>query len=402
MRNNILKLCILSACISLRKGTLPLKNFRHAKSIGRIYLSLMPILKKYPFYLRATVILFGLILCSYALANLRGILIPFSFALFLAILLNPLVDRLMAWKVPKVLAIVLALVAAVIVIAGIWYFLATQMMHFTDQLPLLRKKFGELLARLQQWLMQEFNVPMAKQNQYLGEAQASIKPLVGQLLGTVAGTLATVSLLPVYTFLLLYYKTLLVNFIYEIFAEENAREVATVLRQIRGAIQSYMMGLLLEALIVASLNTAALLLLGVPYAVLLGVLGALLNVLPFIGGILAVFLPLLVATITKDGFSTQVGIIISYIVIQFTDNHFLIPYIVSSKVKINALISILAVLLGGAVWGISGMFLSIPFIGILKIIFDRIDELKPWGKLLGDEIPTRHPGQRRSRIKVVR
>jgi predicted PurR-regulated permease PerM len=361
----------------------------------------MPVLKKYPFYLRATVILFGLILCSYALANLRGILIPFSFALFLAILLNPLVDKLMAWKVPKVLSIFLALIAAVVVIAGIWYFLATQMMHFTDQLPLLRRKFGELLAKLQETLTQKFNVPLAKQNQYLGEAQASIKPLAAQLLGTVAGTLTTATLLPVYTFLLLYYKTLIVNFIYEIFAEENAQEVGTVLRQIKGAIQSYMMGLLLEALIVASLNTAALLLLGVPYAVLLGVLGALLNVLPFIGGILAVFLPVLVATITKDGFNTQIGIIISYIVIQFTDNHFLIPYIVSSKVKINALISILVVLLGGAVWGISGMFLSIPFIGILKIIFDRIAELKPWGRLLGDEIPTRHPGQRKSRVKVI-
>src|SRR6201986_4190583 len=97
--------------------------------------------KKYPFYLRSTVILFGLVLCSYALANLRSILIPFSFALFLAILLNPLVDKLMAWKVPRVLSIVLALVAAIMVIAGIWYFLATQMMHFTDQLPLLKKKF---------------------------------------------------------------------------------------------------------------------------------------------------------------------------------------------------------------------------------------------------------------------
>src|SRR6185295_9957045 len=190
----------------------------------------MPVLKKYPFYLRATVILFGLILCSYALANLRGILIPFSFAMFLAILLNPLVDRLMTWKIPKVLSITLALIAGIVVIAGIWYFLATQMMHFTDQLPLLRKKFGELLAKLQATLTRDFNVPMAKQNQYLGEAQASIKPLVGQLLGSVAGTLTTATLLPVYTFLLLYYKTLIVNFIYEIFAEENAREVATVLR----------------------------------------------------------------------------------------------------------------------------------------------------------------------------
>ena len=136
--------------------------------------------------------------------------------------------------------------------------------------------------------------------------------------------------------------------------------------------------------------------------ILLGVLGAILNMLPFIGGILAVILPILIATVTKDGFHTQLLVIIAYIVIQFTDNHFLVPYIVSSKVKINALISIIVVLLGGAVWGISGMFLSIPFIGVLKIIFDRIPELKPWGKLLGDDIPIFHKGQLRLKIRGPR
>ena len=104
-------------------------------------------------------------------------------------------------------------------------------------------------------------------------------------------------------------------------------------------------------------------------------------------------LPLIIATITKDGFNTQIAVMIAYTIIQFIDNHFLVPYIVSSKVKINALISIIIVLLGWAVWGVPGMFLSIPFIGILKIIFDRIPELKHWGKLLGSEVPTRHKGQ---------
>jgi predicted PurR-regulated permease PerM len=140
--------------------------------------------------------------------------------------------------------------------------------------------------------------------------------------------------------------------------------------------------------------------LGVKYALLLGFLGAIINVLPFIGGIVAVLLPVLIATVTKDGFQTQMGIIIAYVIIQFIDNHFLIPYIVSSKVKINALISIIIVLLGGALWGISGMFLSIPFIGILKIIFDRVPELKPWGRLLGDEIPTRRRGQKINKSKM--
>ena len=352
-------------------------------------------LKKYPFYLRATVILFGLVLCSYALANLREILIPFSFALFLAILLNPLTDLLLRWKIPKVPAIALSLLIAIVVIAAVWYFLANQIMRFTDQLPVLEKKMAEQVSRLQQGLVHQFNIPLAKQDQYIAEAKAGIKPLIGQTLGTVVGTMAMIFLLPVYTFLLLYYKTLILNFLYEIFAEENAGEVSTVLRQVKGAIQSYMYGLLIEGLIVASLNTIALLLLGVPYAILLGILGAILNVIPFIGGVLAALLPMIIAMITKDGLNIEIGIAISYIVIQFTDNHFLIPYIVSSKVKINALISIIAVLLGGAVWGLSGMFLSIPFIGILKIIFDRIPEMQPWGHLLGTEVPTRRRQFRR-------
>jgi predicted PurR-regulated permease PerM len=349
-------------------------------------------LKKYPFYVRITIILFGLILFSYALANLRDILIPFSFASFLAILLSPLVDGLQRLRVPRVPSIVLALLVAIVVIAGIWYFLATQMMHFTSQLPLIERKTEDLLAKLQEKLARL--IPLAKQNQYIAEAKAGIKPLVARTLGSVAGTLTTAFLLPVYTFLLLYYKNLILTFLYEIFAEENEEEVRAVLRQTRGAIQNYMYGLLIECSIVASLNTLSLLVLGVPYAVLLGVVGAILNVLPFFGGILAALLPIVVAMVWKEGFSTPIWVCICYMVIQFTDNHFLVPYIVSAKVRINALISILAVLLGAAVWGLSGMFLSIPFIGVLKIIFDRIPEMKPWGRLLGDETPTHLVGIR--------
>ncbi len=166
-----------------------------------------------------------------------------------------------------------------------------------------------------------------------------------------------------------------------------------------------MVGLLLEATIVAVLNSTALILLGVKYAILIGVIGAILNILPYIGGLIAIALPLIIATITTDGFTTQIGILTAYLVIQFIDNNILVPRIVSSKVKINALVSLVIVLLGGAIWGVAGMFLSIPFIAVLKIIFDRVNELKPWGKLLGDEVPVYHKGQlwgrRRSRQKSV-
>jgi len=216
---------------------------------------------------------------------------------------------------------------------------------------------------------------------------------LARALGNFVSSMAVIFLVPVYTFLFLYYKTLLLNFLYEVFAEENYKEVGIVLTKIKGAIQSYMVGLILEALIIASLNSAALLILGIKYAILLGLIGAILNVLPFIGGILAILPPLIITIITKNNYMSPMGVLIAYILIQFTDNHFLVPYIVSSQVKINALISIIVVLLGGAVWGIAGMFLSIPFIGLLKIIFDRIPELTSWGKLLGNEVPVKHIGE---------
>lgn len=348
-------------------------------------------IKKYPFYIKATTVLLGLTLLVYVLFALKSILVPLAFASLLAILLNPLANRLEQWRLPKVWAIVVSLLAAFIVIAGLAYFLESQIAKFTDQLPLLKKRFVELLSQLQQEINQRFGLNMQKQQQMISDAQEKIKPLVGQTLGTLMGTLFMMFLLPVYTFLFMYYKNLLLNFIYEVFGE--AKEVGAVLGETKGAIQNYMVGLLVEALIVAILNTVALLLLGVDYAILLGVLGAVLNVLPYIGGIVSTALPVIIASITKDGFQTQLGVIAAYLLIQFIDNHFLVPYIVSSRVKINALISIVVVLLGDALWGVPGMFLSIPFVGVLKLIFDRLPELKPWGKLLGDEVPTRHKGQ---------
>jgi predicted PurR-regulated permease PerM len=358
--------------------------------------------KKYPFYIRSTVTIFGIVLFVFVLFTLKSILIPLAFALMIAILLNPFVNKLQQKKISKIPAIIIALLLTILLVAGLMVFISSQIVKFSDNMPVLEKKFSELFSHLQLWLQQNYSLSVVKQKELLAEAGNNLKPLIGQTLGTVLGFLSVIVLLPIYIFLMLFYKTLILNFLYEVFAEKNSTQVGAVLDQTKGAIQSYMVGLLLEAIIVALLNSAALLILGVQYAILLGVIGALLNVLPYIGGIIAIALPILIATITKDGYSTQIGILIAYMVIQFIDNNILVPRIVSSKVKINALVSLVIVLLGSAVWGFAGMFLSIPFIAVLKIIFDRISELKPWGKLLGDDIPTYHKGQlwgRRKRTK---
>jgi predicted PurR-regulated permease PerM len=351
--------------------------------------------KKYPFYLKATVILFGMVLLSYILLNLRDILVPLAFALLLAILLNPLSIFLEKHRFPQVMAISISIIVAMFLIAGITYFLFIEIKSFSTEWPLFKRKFELLFTKFQHFARTDFGINTKKQNEYINEAETNMKPVLASAMGTVLGGMAMAFLLPVYSFLFLFYKKLILNFLYEVFSEADEKEVRVVLTQTKGAIQNYMFGLLLEALIVATLNVSALLILGVPYAILLGVLGALLNILPFIGGILAVLFPILVATATKEGFTTQLWVIVAYMLIQFVDNHYLVPYIVASKVKINALVSIVIVLLGGALWGISGMFLSIPILGVLKIIFDRMPEMKPWGLLIGIEVPTK-----RRRISV--
>ncbi|MFT3936011.1 MAG: AI-2E family transporter [Chitinophagaceae bacterium] len=356
-------------------------------------------LKQYPFYFRFTIILLGLILCVYVIVELREILVPLSFSLLIAILLNPIVNKFQQWKCPRVVAICLALFVALLLIAGIGYFLSAQIAGFTDQAPVMKQKIISLVEQLQNEISKRFNIDVQKQQKALEDAGAGMKPLIGSTAGTLMSTISALILFPVYSFLFLYYKTLLLNFLYEVFSEQNLKEVGEALKQIKNAIQSYMYGLVVEASIVALLNSLALLILGVKYWILLGVIGAILNVLPYIGGIISVALPVIIATVTKDGFHTQILIMVCYAVIQFIDNHFLVPYIVSSKVKINALISIVFVLLGNAAWGVSGMFLSIPFAGILKIILDRIEDLKPWGRLLGDELPVKALGPWRTRRK---
>lgn len=345
-----------------------------------------------PFYLKTTTVLFGLVLFVYVITTLQDILIPIAFAAVIGVLLNPLVNRLLNRNVPKVLSILLGMLIGFLVIGGILYFLSSQIIRFGETFPVLQAKFTELLHDLQEWVTRVFGITLTRQVEILNNALSSGQAMLGRTVGSVVGTIGLIFLIPVYVFMMLFYKTLFVNFIYEVF-EDYYQQVGQVLGQTKSAIQSYMVGLLMEAFIVAALQATALTLLGVDYAILFGVIGGILNLLPYIGNIIATILPLLMATVTKEGYSTQLGILAAYAFIQFLDNNILVPRIVSSKVKINAFVSIVAVLLGGAAWGIPGLFLSIPFVAILKIIFDRVEGLKPWGRLLGEDVPGEHKGK---------
>ena len=203
-------------------------------------------------------------------------------------------------------------------------------------------------------------------------------------LGVITGPLGTLALAPIYVFLLLFYRSLLLHFVVVLFSENHTGRIREVLSEIKTVIQSYIVGLLIETACVAALNSVGLPLFGVPYAVLLGIVAAILNLIPYIGGLVAT---VLVTFGNQPDLSVVFGVFGVFLLVQFIDNNVLVPLIVNSKVRVNALVSIVGVLVGGALAGVSGMFLSIPAIAIMKVIFDRVDSLRPWGVLLSDQTP---------------
>lgn len=347
-----------------------------------------PTLVSLPLYSKIAQIVLGILAFGYILYIGQEILVPILFATILAILLNPIVNFLTKKKLNRVIAIVLSLIITMLIVLGVVYFLGSQMALLSDSFPLFKQKFVTFFHQATQWISTTFNISNPQIDAWIAKTQkeglSSGTAVIGGMLGTVGGVLAMMLLLPVYIFMILLYKSLLVGFIYKVFQSSSHKVVEDILNQTKSLIQSYLVGLLIEAGIVATLNSVALMIIGVPYAILIGVIGAILNIIPYIGGLIAVAIPMLLAFATLTPLSA-LWVLIAYLLIQFVDNNFLVPKIVASKVEVNALISIIVVLIGGSLWGVAGMFLSIPLTAILKVIFDRIEGLEPFGFLIGEE-----------------
>lgn len=344
-----------------------------------------------PFYFRVTILLVGLFALFAMMYIAQGIIVPVIFAIIIAILLQPVVDFFVKIRVSRVLAILITLALAILVVVAFATFMVSQISRFAESWPILVDKFTLLLNQLSDWTARYFDINPIKIDEWLaktkGELINSSGAAIGQTLVTVGGAVVIVFLIPLYVFLILFYQPLLLDFIHKIFAESHQSQVGEIVSQTKTVVQRYLVGLVIETAIIAVLDATALFIIGIEYAILLAIIGALLNLIPYIGGLVAVGLPMMIALVTKDSAWYAVYVLGAYYFIQLVDNNYIVPKIVASKVKINALFSIIVVFAGNALWGLPGMFLSIPLLAIVKLIFDHIEPLKPWGFLLGDTMP---------------
>lgn len=295
-------------------------------------------------------------------------------------------------NINRVVAIVFTLLLTIVISISLVALLFSQASRFSESWPLIAEKFAQTLDQALVWSTNRFGINPEMILNRIEEAKGKVINVSADLIKTtvvkVGNGFVVMVLIPVYIFLFLYYKSHLLEFIHKLAGKNESGEVRGIVLQVKTIIQRYLVGLLIEASIVAAMDISVLLILGIDYAIIIGIIGAFLNMIPYIGGLVAVAIPMMIALATKSTAWYAIYVLVGYYVIQLIDNNIIVPKIVASKVKINALFSIIVVIAGNALWGVPGMFLSLPLLAIVKLIFDHIKSMEAWGFLLGDTMPS--------------
>lgn len=319
----------------------------------------------------------------------RELLIPFTIAIFFTFLLLPVSNWLHSHKVPRVLAIILSIILAIIVFGGILYFILAQVQSFADDWPQLKEQLNKKMNSIHQFIGEKFNISKSEQTLWLRKkaeetAEGGDKVIV--TLFAVTGTfLANFALIPIYIFFLTLFKDKYKQFLLMVSPPEEHTKVIEIARKITGVSQKYLKGIMIDVAILSVLNSTGFLLLGLEHAILFGVIASILNIIPYVGVLIGSLLPVAMALLTKDSIGYAIGAAGVCAVVQFIDNNIINPYIVGSSVSINPLTATLALVSGALVWGIAGMILCMPIFGMIKVICDNIPQLKPYGFLMGEE-----------------
>ena len=341
-----------------------------------------------PWYVKLTVILAGLTLFVFFLIQASSILVPFLFAVFFSILLTPLSSFIEKYRIHRIFSSLLSVLIGITFLAGIIFFFYTQIVNFAQDLGMIEKRINELFEQFSGFFNAYLDVEPDAQLESAQDAITSflrdnVEPLTRGVM-TAATTVTMFFLIPIYVFLLLLYRDFLKSFFLMALARtDRGSKVENVLSKVRSVVQNYITGMFMVICILAVLNSIVLMIIGVDHALFFGVFAAMLNVIPFLGPILGSILPIIYSLLTMDSLWYPVAVLASFYVIQLFESNLFTPMIVGQRVSLNPLVTLLAIFIGGQIWGLAGMILFIPALAMLKEVCDEVESLRPYGYLLG-------------------
>ncbi len=318
--------------------------------------------------------------------------IPLAIGAMLAMLLVPFCRRLERLRIPRGLASACCALLALVLLLGIGYLLTTQLIALAKDMPVIGKKLNDMLNSAHGFISEHFQLPVDTQKAYLQNQIDGFSDLAGKYVGdifrSILSFLVHLLIITAYTVLLLIYRRRFKNFVLALVVHyagrTNLDEAREVVDKTTDVASSYLTGVCIVAVTFSVINTIGLTIIGIENALFFGVMVAFINIIPYIGSVAGSAIVVLYTLITRDSLATPAIVALFFIVLQQLDSYILTPKITGSKIQLNALFTIMAMLLGSLVWGVAGMILFVPFTGAAKVIFDHVDSLKPYGSLIGD------------------
>lgn len=337
------------------------------------------------FFVIATLIaLFAILILA------QSILIPLAFALLISFMLFPLAKKLESWRINRTLAAFLSIFGVLLIIAGFISIFSTQLIKLSKEFTHFQDKIILVFADVTLYINN--NMSFAKKleknelfnliKDWLNKSTVSlIRQSFNNTIIFFTGLLATI----IFTFLILIYRNGLTQAFMRFSPEDKRKRVIKMFKSVQQVGQKYLLGMMLLVIIIGLANSTGLWIIGIDNPFLFGFLGAVLSIIPYIGTTFGAIIPVLYAFVSYDSLWVAIAVAILFWGIQFISDNFLSPKIVGGSLKINALTSILSLIIGVSVWGVAGMILFLPFAAMLKVICEEYEELKPIALLIGNQ-----------------
>nr|WP_315207649.1 AI-2E family transporter [uncultured Flavobacterium sp.] len=328
------------------------------------------------------------VLASLILYFGKTLFIPLSFSLLIGFILYPVCKWMETKGINKGIAIVICILGVTLLVGGIIYLLVAQFSEFLQEWQSLRLKLAETVNQLSIFISERFDISLEKQNDFINNTLNNSGSQAFSILRNTAYSLSEsvffLLMIPVFSALILFHRQMLSNALYELFPPERKNTIHEILVETIHEYYNFIKGMLVVYLIVGLLNSIGLWIIGVPNPFLFGFIASILTFIPYVGIMISSLLPIAVSWITYNSIWYPLAVIAVFSIVQVLEAYIIFPFAVGSRLKINTLVIIIVVIVGGILWGAAGMILFIPFISIVKLIADRTPSLKTLSVLLGD------------------
>ena len=335
-------------------------------------------------------LLFALLIVT-VLYYAKPFLVPVCFAGLLAMLFLPISLWLESKNIPKGISILICLIGFLIIIIGIVWLISWQVTDLTSEASDIEGKLQKMITQVKEYIQSHFGISKKQQEEIITEQAKSNSNAFSNMGSYLMGFVVDFILMLVYIFLFMFYRDRIKRFVLRIVSSQQKKNAETIIHDVEKVSQQYITGLGLMIACLWVMYSIGFSIVGVKYAVLFAIICGLLEIIPFIGNLTGNLLAVLMVIIQGGGIGMVVGVVITYLIVQFLQTYLLEPLVVGAEVNINPLFTIIVLVVGELIWGIPGMVLAIPLLGIIKIICDHVESLKPYGYLIGSDKKKRAP-----------